>query len=142
MRKCDICNGSISGEESYFLTTKEVVTAEGYWRVVLPSFAQLWRQMGMKARVGEQLLHVVARIARLDTPWVVCLRCFGLFPLDPAERKSKAEEYLSTGKPAGGFALCRLEYKGTDIVVENIDDDAMMAALRAAAAADRAEGEA
>jgi len=135
MRNCDICCTPVGGQDTYFLTTKEVVTSQAYWKASLPIVAAVFTQMGLKGGVGDKLLHVVARMAKSDTPWIVCTKCFSLFEFDQTDRRRKAEEYLSTGMPADGFALCRLEYRGADLVIENIDDDAMLAALRAAVAA-------
>ncbi len=131
-RACDICIGRIDPEETYFLTTEEVVTNEGYWKRAIPLLNNVFKLGSVKIPMQEQLLHVVARMARSDTPWIVCSQCFNLFPLDPTDRKRKAHDWLSRGEPAGGFALCRVEYRGADIVIENINDDAMKAALSAA----------
>ena len=132
MRSCDICNVAIDEQQAYFLTTKEVVTSEAYWKASLPRMEGVLELIGAELDIAQQLIHVVGRMAQCDTPYIVCGQCFSLFSLDQTERKRKADNWLSTGEPAGGLALCRVEYKGADIIIDSIDDDGMMAAIRVA----------
>jgi len=82
--------------------------------------------------LGANLLMVFARMAKSDTPWMVCENCAVLFSFDLAERREKARICRSTGQPSGGFALCQMRQQGNDIIIDNVDDDGMMAAMRAA----------
>ena len=87
------------------------------------------------ARRGEFLLTIVATMAASDTPWIVCEECSMMLSFERAQAREAARTWRSTGRPAGGFALCELQVRGGDHCIKNIDNDSMLAAVRAATTA-------
>jgi hypothetical protein len=130
-KACDVCS-SITTEalEGYLLTTTEVVASEGYWN---RHFRMIMRMHNIPLMtLRKDLVVIVARIARSDTPWIICEACSRLFSFDRIQGKKNALNWRLTGQPAGGFALCRI-YEGSEATtVVNIDDDGMIVAMKAA----------
>ena len=131
MGKCDICNKDIQEPEGYFLTTKEIATNEQCWT---DYFKSLKTMTGRSfSDFGRILPMIVGNRTKSDTPWVICETCANIFSFDRLERREKAKRWRETGEPSGGFALCRVRQEGNTYTIENIDDDAMIAAMNIAA---------
>ncbi len=133
MGKCDICNKDIQEPEGYLLTTKEIATSERCWTDYFRFLKDMTgRSFSNLARI---LPVIVGNRTKSDTPWMICETCATIFSFDRHERREKAKRWRETGEPIGGFALCRVRQEGRDFVIENIDDDAMIAAMKVAASA-------
>jgi hypothetical protein len=74
---CDVCNKDTEPNDSYVLTTRQVVTAEKYWAFLLTN-------MSTDIRDEHRLLSNVAFAAGQRTPWLVCQTCSKMFRFDHA----------------------------------------------------------
>lgn len=129
---CDICCRRIKDDDNkvFLLTTRQVVTSEDYWVMY---FRNIVNEYSSKSSDLVRLMPImVGRMASMDTPWMVCEECSRMFSFNRDKGKDMAYSYRSTGKPAGGFRLCRVVQQGMDTIIKNIDDDGMLAALSAA----------
>jgi ankyrin repeat protein len=98
---CDVCNQPLSEGDGFSLTTRQVVTAEGYWEIAFfggPHSA---------AQLPDDLARSIFQKALSDqcgqaSGWMVCDRCIARFPkVDREDAKKRAREFWSAGAPTG-----------------------------------------
>ena len=65
-----------------------------------------------------------------DTAWAICEACAPMYQFDRDAARKKALNRAS--QPTTSYALCRMRQRGKDVLIENIDDDAMMAVMKIA----------
>ena len=110
---------------SGFLGTKDVVTSKECWELYLNS--ALAAGLFDVEELQEVLMSLVGQLASSDTPWGLCVACAG------AVKQAGISPRVSLSElPAHGHALCRCP---EPMVFVLLDDEAMMLAHKAAAAA-------
>lgn len=121
---CDFCNSPMASA-SGFLGTKEVVTSKECSKLYLSS--ALAAGILVVHELRESLMSLVGQMASSDTPWALCADCTKNLKLaGPTPHVNPYE------LPAHGHALCQCPEPMVFVV---LDDEAMMSAHKAAAAA-------
>ncbi len=126
---CDICDYKIEEPEGYLLTTKAIVTNEGYWKKVLPGLIEKVRYYKGKEFSPIYFQMIIADLASNDTPWIICEKCSSMFSIDLNQAREKACKWWLTGQPGSGFRLCELIHGGKAPIVNIIDGDGMKKAM-------------
>jgi hypothetical protein len=92
---CDICNRHTSHEESYLLTTTQVVSSLGYWQDMLIKNPQIHNH----DPEGAHWAFAVAKVCEYRTPWQLCEQCMTLFD---SVNKDLARQYsVKNSRPPG-----------------------------------------
>jgi hypothetical protein len=108
-RVCDVCNHHTTPEDSYLLTTSQVVSNSPYWQKVLTQNPKIHE----RDPEGATWAAYVAKMVELRTPWQVCEDCIGIFdrtvpPLD----KDAAKQYSLKNKQPPGTGASNVRHAG------------------------------
>jgi hypothetical protein len=126
---CDTCIKQIGKLDGYLLSTKEVVLSVTCWKRFLLKSGTVNPNLVTDTKAFTGL---VALRASSDTPWQICEECASMFSFDHNLAKSELLRNRATGEPSSGFGLCNVSYQGKDVIVELLDEEAFMGALKSA----------
>ena len=98
---CDVCMQPLNEGDGFSLTTRQVVTAEGYWEMAFFSGPQSAAQLpDDQARSTFQ--KALSDQCASATGWMVCDRCIARFPeVDRENAKTRVREFWNAGAPPG-----------------------------------------
>lgn len=135
MGRCDVCNCPLNASDGYLLTTREIVTNSDYWYICFRVSIEI--KGHPYSAVKSMASRILTRTASNDTPWMLCDTCVDMFPIDRNAARKKARKWSRTGRPSGGFALCKVlghgKVYGRDFdEIEVYDNEGLALAQKAA----------
>jgi hypothetical protein len=110
--KCDVCGSHIEQGRGYLLTTRQVVSSQGYWSQV---FSKAGLRFDSNSGNPQQNVNVVHQKADIifqtigsSSPWMTCESCIGLFDVNRDEARHNTGRWYQTGgksTPPGSGAV-------------------------------------
>lgn len=92
---CDNCNSLSVPEETYLLTTAQVVSSEAFWEQVLTQSPEIHA----RDPHGDNWSEYVRRMADSPTPWQICQQCISLF--EGVDRGAARQYSIACKRPPG-----------------------------------------
>lgn len=92
---CDVCSKDLAQDNSYMLSTTEVVTNVRYWEFFFRYYYP--QQVEHIGKHGEKLASYVLGRAADNTGWALCASCVNMFSIN----NSKARQYFQAWKQTG-----------------------------------------
>ena len=93
MPVCDICNASMSFDDGYSITTKDVVLSTYYWEQALRGGVAGIHEQDPNG--GEQLMQYIEQQAAQHAGWLVCEGCSKPLRFDRARARQLSEQQQS-----------------------------------------------
>ncbi len=104
--KCDICGNDIYSPIGYCLTTTQVVSSPGQWKLYYKKHQKEMAFQGIESYENfckmQRTFRTIFIVASISTPWLVCEICINLFDVDMKVARDYVKKWLESN---GTFIL-------------------------------------
>jgi hypothetical protein len=102
---CDICGDKLHSLQGYLLPNHQVLDNPAYWKFYFEQV--LNKQISLRNLDQRMVMTAFFHFASIDSPYIICEKCAGMFTFSHKQAKKAAEIWWQTGEPNTGYALCK-----------------------------------